>query len=171
MVKFKTDFLVEDYSTLCWIQARVPSIIMSILLALAFGFTGFAIANAAGLSWASPIIGIAVFLICYLLAYRSQKKSITKKAERRFSASATSDELELTITNEDITQISNSGATRLPWDDVYLVSESKDCYYVYLTKRKAFYFPKRSFETDTQKEEFLEYIRKYVPEKKIKIKN
>lgn len=171
MVKFKTDFLVEDYVTLCWMQAKVPSVIMSLLLALAFGFTGFAIANAARLSWVSPIIGLAVFGICYLLAYKSQKKNIMKKAERRFSASATSDELELTITNEDITQVSNSGDTRLPWADVYLVTESKDSYYVYLTKRKAFYFPKRSFTSDQQKEEFLEYIRKYVPQKKIKIKD
>ncbi len=171
MVKFKTDFLVEDYVTLCWMQAKVPSVIMSLLLAFAFGFTGFGIANAAGLSWVSPIIGIVVFGVSYLIAFRSQKKNIIKRAERRFSSSATSDELELTITNEDITQVSNSGDTRLPWADVYLVSESKDSYYVYLTKRKAFYFPKRSFTSDEQREEFLEYIRKYVPEKKIKIKD
>ena len=160
-MKFKTDFLFEDYATLCWYQAKIATSVLSVLLALAFGAVG---------SMFHLFIGIGVFVVALVLSYFIQKRSVKKRAERRFIAFGASSELTLEINEDEILQHSNSGETRLPWADVYSVRESDDCYYVFLTKRKAFYFPKRSFESDAHREEFLGYIRKYVAEKKIKIK-
>ena len=160
-MKFKTDFLVEDYTTLCWFQSRTVTIALAIALALAFGMT---------LAMLNVLVGIVVLVFGCPIIYLFQKRSIIKRAERRFAAFATSSELSLEISEDDITQQSNSGETRLPWQDVYAVRESEDSYYVFLAKKKAFYFPKRSFESEAHREEFLEYINKYVDAKKIKLK-
>ena len=160
-MKFKTDFLIEDYANLCWFQSKTATAVLAVLLALAFGGIGM---------MANFYIGIAVFVIVLPVSYFVQKRSVKKKAERRFLAFGASSELSLEINDDEILQYSNSGETRLPWADVYAVREGEDCYYVFLTKNKAFYFPKRSFESDAHKAEFLEYITKYVPEKKIKLK-
>lgn len=160
-MKFKTDFLIEDYANLCWFQSKTATAVLAVLLALAFGGIGM---------MANFYIGIAVFVIVLPGSYFVQKRSVKKKAERRFLAFGASSELSLEINDDEILQYSNSGETRLPWSDVYAVREGEDCYYVFLTKNKAFYFPKRSFESDAHKKEFLEYITKYVPEKKIKLK-
>ena len=162
-MKFKTDFLAEDYSTLCWFQAKRASIIVSLLVAAAFALT------LAGLSQVT-VVGIVAFAILFPIIYRMQKKNVIKKADRRFGAFGASSELELTVNDSEILQISNSGETRLPWEDVYSVCESDESYYVFLTKNKAFYFPKRSFDSKDQESEFLDYIKKYVPEKKVKLK-
>ncbi|MBR5543468.1 MAG: YcxB family protein [Oscillospiraceae bacterium] len=162
-MNFKTDFLAEDYSTLCWFQSRTPTIILSFFIAAAFAFTIGSLAT-------NIIIGAAVFAIAYLISYRVQKRGVEKRADKRFAAFATSSELDLTINDSEILQVSNSGETRLPWEDVYSVRESESSYYVFLTKNKAFYFPKRSFCSEAEKEKFLDYIRKNVSEKKIKLK-
>ncbi len=162
-MKFKTDFLLEDYANLCWFQAKTATMILAVLLALAFGGIAAAITQVL-------VIGMAVLVVLIPLSYFIQKRSVKKRAERRFLAFGASSELSLEINDDEILQYSNSGETRLPWEDVYAVREGKDCYYVFLTKRKAFYFPKRSFESDAHKEEFLGYISKHVDEKKIKLK-
>lgn len=163
-MKFKTDFLFEDYANLCWFQSKTATSVLAVLLALAFG------GMTAAITAPIIIIGIAVFVILLPVSYFVQKRSVKKRAERRFLAFGASSELSLEINDDEILQHSNSGETRLPWEDVYAVRESKDCYYVFLTKRKAFYFPKRSFESEAHKEEFLGYIKKHVAEKKIKLK-
>ena len=114
-------------------------------------------------------IGIALVLIFTPLICFLRKRGIIKKAEKRFVAYGASDELNLEIDDEEIRQTAASGETRLPWDDVYSVQESENCYYVFLTKRKAFYFPKRSFESAEQKSEFFTYIKKHVPINRIKL--
>ncbi len=160
-MKFKTDFLVEDYTTLCWFQARAISIVLAIALAIAFGMT---------LAMINVLVGIVVLVFGCPIIYLLQKRSITKRAERRFVAFATSSELSLELSKDDIIQQSNSGETRLAWQDVYAVRESEESYYVFLAKKKAFYFPKRSFESEAHREEFLKYINDYVDPKKIKLK-
>lgn len=162
-MKFKTDFLLEDYANLCWFQSKTATGILSVLLSLAFGGIALGITKVL-------VIGIAVLLVVLPVSYFVQKRSVKKKAERRFLAFGASSELSLEINDDEILQHSNSGETRLPWEDVYAVREGEDCYYVFLTKNKAFYFPKRSFESEAHKEEFLGYITKHVAEKKIKIK-
>lgn len=162
-MKFKTDFLAEDYSGLCWFQARPVSVLLSALLTLAIAFTVFGITN-------NAIIGFLLIIVCYPLMYFIQRRSVIKRADRRYGAFGASSELYLEIDDDEIRQSAASGDTRLPWADVYSVRESEECYYVFLTKRKAFYFPKRSFESEEHRREFLEYIKKYVPEKKVKLK-
>lgn len=165
-MKFKTDFLAEDYSGLCWFQAKTASRILAAGLSLALGLTlGSAVSGLLGI-----LIGIVIAGAVYPLLELWQKKSVKKRADKRFAAFSTSSELYLTINDDEILQNSNSGETRLPWADVYAVRESEESYYVFLTKRKAFYFPKRSFESDDAKTEFLGYITKHVPSNKIKLK-
>jgi len=160
---FKTDFIAEDYSTLCWFQAKRTAIIMSLLFALAFAFTFYGIST-------SVIIGAVVGILSFPIMMYFQKRHVIKRADTRFGAFGASSELYLEIDDDEIRQTAASGNTRLPWQDVYGVSESKDSYYVFLSKAKAFYFPKRSFESEEQKELFFDYVKKYVPQKKIKIK-
>lgn len=161
-MKFRTDFLLEDYSGLCWFQAKVVTVVLSALLAIALGATSAIFFGVTA--------GVALLVIGFPVIYWLRKRGVMRRAEKRFTAYSTSSELELTINEDEIIQLSNSGETRLVWGDVYAVSESKESYYVFLTKRKAFYFPKRSFETDEQRREFLSYIERFVPEKKVKIK-
>ena len=162
-MKFRTDFLAEDYSGLCWFQARAASTVLAALLALAIAFTFFGLSR-------NPIIGFLLFVIFFPIIYILRKRGVFKRAENRYVAFGASSELYLEIDEDEIRQSAASGETRLPWADVYSVRESEDSYYVFLTKRKAFYFPKRSFESEEQKNIFLSYIRKYVPAKKVKIK-
>ena len=170
-MEFRTDFTLDDYQCLCWFQAKTITRIMSVLIALAIGFTVVGIIGVMGImvKGLAFIVGIIVALISYPLLFKFQRRNVRKRAERRYSAFGASDELYLVIGDEDITQTSKGGDTRLPWEDVYAVRESETSYYVFLTKRKAFYFPKRSFESKEHKKEFLTYINKYVPEKKIKL--
>ncbi len=163
-MEFKTNFVAEDYSELCWFQSKGPTLLLAVLLGLAFGFMVFSLTM-------SLLIGVAVMIIAFVLSFVLWKRSIIKRADRRFGAFGASDMLYLKIDDDEILQTSNSGETRLPWEDVYAVMESENCYYVFLTKRKAFYFPKRSFESEEQKAKFFEYITKYVPLNKIKLKN
>ena len=160
-MKFKTDFLIEDYTTLCWFQSRTVSIFLTVALTIAFAMT---------LAMFNVLVGIFVLIVGGPIIYILQKRSVTKRAERRFIAFGASSELSLELSSEDIIQQSNSGETRLPWQDVYAVRESEDSYYVFLAKKKAFYFPKRSFESDAHREEFLGYINQYVDSNKIKLK-
>lgn len=162
-MKFKTDFLAEDYSGLCWFQAKLATIIISAGLALAFGFT------LAGIS-GSVLFGALLAIVLYPIIYFLRKRGVKSRAEKRFAATPTSDELELILNEDEIFQYSAKGEIRLPWADVYAVRESKDCYYVFLAKGKAFYFPKRSFESDARREEFLGYVNKYSPLGKVKLK-
>ena len=162
-MKFKTDFLAEDYSMLCWFQARLISTILAVLLALAFSFTIFSIIP-------NILLAIVIYLFLAPMCYWIQKLIVIRRADRRFGAFGTSSELYLEIDDDEIRQTSAKCETRLPWEDVYAVAESKECYYVFLTKRKAFYFPKRSFESEEHRALFIDYIKKHVPEKKIKIK-
>ena len=162
-MKFKSDFLAEDYSMLCWFQTRFWSTVLAVLLALAFSFTIFSFMQ-------NILIAICIYLFLAPMCYWIQKLIVIRRADRRFGAFGASSELYLEIDDDEIRQTSAKGETRLPWADVYSVAESKDCYYVFLTKRKAFYFPKRSFENEEHKALFIDYIKKYVPENKIKIK-
>ncbi len=165
-MNFKTDFLAEDYSGLCWFQAKAISRFLGVCISLAIGLSlGSAVSGLLGV-----IIGIVIAIAIYPLVWFIQKKSVKRRADRRFAAFGASSELDLTVNDDEILQISNSGETRLPWSDVYAVRESEESYYVFLTKRKAFYFPKRSFESDDAKAEFLGYVRKHVSPDKIKLK-
>jgi len=161
-MNFKTDFLLEDYSGLCWFQTKLVSTAMSVALSLAIGATVSVMTN--------MLIGIIVFVALTPAIYFLRKRGVMKRAERRFCAFPTSSELSIEISDEDILQHSNSGETRLPWEDVHAVRESEECYYVFLTQRKAFYFPKRSFESEEQRKEFLGYISEHVDAKKVKLK-
>ncbi len=162
-MKFRTDFLAEDYSGLCWFQTRALSTVLSALLSLAIAFTFFGLSH-------NPVIGFLLFVICFPIIYILRKRGVIKRAENRYAAFGASSELYLEIDDDEIRQSAASGETRLPWADVYAVRESEESYYVFLAKRKAFYFPKRSFLSEEQKNTFLSYIEKYVPAKKVKIK-
>ncbi len=162
-MNFNTDFRAEDYAELCWFQTKLATTVLSVALSVAFGATLAGFVH-------NILIGILFAVIVCPIIKHFQKRSVIKRANRRFGAFGTSSELNLVVNEDEILQISNSGETRLAWQDVYSVRESENSYYVFLTKRKAFYFPKRSFESEKQKREFLDYIGRYAPREKVKIK-
>ncbi len=162
-MKFHTDFLAEDYANLCWFQAKWISAVMAILLSIAFTITVFSIFPSVAV--------IALMAVFYPLIMWIEKLMVLRRANKRFCAFGTSSVLDLTLSKDDITQVCASGETRLPWQDVYAVRESESSYYVFLTKRKAFYFPKRSFENKEHEKQFIDMIFEYAPEKKIKLRN
>lgn len=162
-MKFHTDFLSEDYCELCWFQAKIVSSVMAFFLSLAFSLTAFSI-------YPNIIVAVVAMALLFPLILWISKILVKKRAEKRFAAFGTSSELDLTLSEDGIYQVAASGETRLPWDDVYSVQESEGSYYVFLTKRKAFYFPKRSFDGKEHEREFLDIIKEHVPEKSIKLK-
>ena len=163
MMKYKTDFLAEDYSGLCWFQLKGVSALLSILLSLALALMVLGVTK-------NIMIAALVVAISYPIILKIRKNGVIKRADRRYSSFGASSELYLEIDDDEIRQTAASGEVRLPWEDVYAVRESDTSYYVFLSSRKAFYFPKRSFESEEAKKEFIEYINKNVPKKKVKLK-
>lgn len=161
-MKFVTDFLIEDYRDLCWYQVEKPALWLSVLLTVAFSLT---------ITVFIKNIMIFMVLLCVLYPIVSAlvRHFILKRADRRFFAFGASSELSLDISDTGIVQTSNSGETELLWNDVFKVGESESAYYVFLTKRKAFYFPKRSFADSECEQSFISILKKHISDKKIKL--
>ncbi len=163
-MRFKTDFIDKDYMELCWYQVRGIGTILAVLLAMAFSFMISSLLE-------SLLALIILLAVLNPITHIAVRRYIKKRAQRRFIAFNVSSELVLDITEKGIVQMANSGETELLWEDVFMVGESKKSYYVFLTKRKAFYFPKRSFDTPECEKEFISILRKHVPGEKIKLKS
>ena len=68
-MKFRTDFLAEDYSGLCWFQVRTASTVLAALLALAIAFTFFGLSH-------NLIIGFLLFVIFFPIIYILRKRGV-----------------------------------------------------------------------------------------------
>ena len=75
-----------------------------------------------------------------------------------FNKTTVSREIKITIDDSEIVQESRTGETTLSWDDVYRVRNGKTCYFIFLNKNKAFYFPKRNFKDKDDEKLFCDYI-------------
>ncbi len=161
-MRFVTDFLIEDYRELCWYLVEKVALMLSVLLTIAFALT-------INLLIKNIMIFMVLLCVLYPIVRALVRHFILKRADRRFIAFGVSNELALDISDTGIVQTSNSGETELLWDDVFKVGESENCYYVFLTKRKAFYFPKRSFAEEESEQRFISILREHIPDKKIKL--
>jgi len=162
--KFKTDLTIKDYKSLCKLQAK-GSLIVAALAGGAF----IAIMLMRFLGDSVPLLVLTGIAGC-IAVYFAVWGYISWRATRIYSMSSVSDELELTLDDKGITQISQSGETELEWDDVYKVVEIRGCYFVFLTRNKAFYFPKRNFDSYEHEKEFVSWIAEKVHPGRINFK-
>lgn len=161
---FKTDLTLGDYKGLCKLQTKVSTLIGSLAGGLFIAFVFMRL-----LAWSALLI-TAVAVVGCVAVYLGIRFYINWRASRIYAMSNVSDLLTLTLNDEGITQQAQSGEIKLEWDDVYKVIEVKDCYFVFLTRNKAFYFPKRSFESKDREKLFVEWIVEKVHPGRIKFK-
>ncbi len=162
-MEFRTDFLLEDYKKICFFLLKKSAAILAFFIAAAVAFTAFSI-------FKSLAASCFIYVLLVPGVFSAEKYLIGKRAERRFFAFGTSSELSLSVSDTGIVQTSSFGETELLWEDVVRVCENDDCYYVFLTKKKAFYFPKRSFESREAEGRFLEIIKEKISKKKLFLK-
>lgn len=161
---FKTDLTLHDYKSLCKLQTKASTLIGS----LAGGFfVCFVFMRL--LAWSVPLLATVAFAGC-VIVYFAIRLYINWRASRIYAMSNVSDLLTLTLNDEGIIQQAQSGELKLEWDDVYKVVEVKDCYFMFLTRNKAFYFPKRSFESKDHEKLFVEWVVDKIHPGRIKFK-
>lgn len=163
-VVFKTDLRLEDYKSLCKLQTKVSTLIGAIAGGL---FIAFVLTRL--LAWSAPLLA-AVALAGCVVVYFCIRFYINWRASRIYAMSNVSDLLVLTLSDEGITQQGHRGEIKLEWDDVFKIVEDKGCYFVFLNRNKAFYFPKRSFEGAEHEKKFVEWVVEKVHPGRIKFK-
>lgn len=160
-MKFKTDLTYDDYLGLCWIKVNKLIYIIIIGVAAAVSYTIYP--RLKDSVWLLAIIAFGVIAAFYFL----MKFFVKWRATSVFSKSRVSAILDLTLDDEGIMQKSDFEEIKLSWADVYRIRENKECFFVFLNPAKAFYFPKRSFESKEQRERFIELIIEKVPPAKV----
>ncbi len=161
---FKTDLTLGDYKSLCKLQTKASTLVGSLAGGLFISFVFMRL-----LVWSAPLLAAVAVAGC-VIVYFAIRFYINWRASRIYAMSNVSDLLTLTLNEEGITQQGQRGEIKLEWDDVYKVAEVKDCYFVFLTRNKAFYFPKRSFESKECEKLFVEWVVEKVHPGRIKFK-
>ncbi|MBE6915048.1 MAG: YcxB family protein [Ruminococcaceae bacterium] len=159
---FKTDLTERDFIGLNWLMSKSSTYLFSVMLGLFFGGTLYAKMPDKLLQLI--LLAVVLFGVALTLGYiyiQRRSVSIYRRAD-------VSDELKLVLDDKGIVQTSNSGETELLWEDVFSVRKNRECYFVFLNPKQAFYFPKRNFEPN-QEAIFLELLGKSVDPKKMKI--
>lgn len=152
LMEFKTDFTFNDFLGLCLI--KVNKLIYFIIAAIAAAFCFTLYSRLRERVWLIAVIALAV-IVCGVYLMRLYVK---KRAKSVFQRNKVSNVLHLTLDDGGINQKSEYSETYLAWEDVYRVRENKDCFFVFLNKNTAFYFPKRSFESSETRKRFTEII-------------
>ena len=137
---FKTDLTEKDFIGLNWLMSRATIYLFSVAVGLFFGGTLYA--KMPDKVWQLILLAIVLFAVAALLGYcyiRRRSVSVYRRAD-------VSDELILVLDDHGILQTSDSGETELLWEDVFSVRKNRECYFVFLNPKQAFYFPKRNFE-------------------------
>jgi hypothetical protein len=152
LMEFKTDFTFNDFLGLCLI--KVNKLIYFIIAAVSAAFCATLYPRISGSIWLLAVI-VFVVIVCGVYLMRLYVK---KRAKSVFQRNKVSNVLHLTLDDGGINQKSEYSETYLAWEDVYRVRENKDCFFVFLNKNTAFYFPKRSFESSETRKRFTEII-------------
>ncbi len=161
---FKTDLTLEDYKSLCKLQTKASTLVGALAGGLFICFVFMRL-----LAWSAPLLATVAIVGC-VAVYFGIRFYINWRASRIYAMSNVSDLLTLTLNNEGITQQAQSGEIKIEWDDVYKVVEVKGCYFVFLNRNKAFYFPKRSFESAEREKLFVEWVVEKVQPGRVKFK-
>lgn len=101
------------------------------------------------------------FLIILILSFQINKNFTSNKLLQ--------DELNYTINNEYFEVHSINTNSKLTWDKIYKVAESKHLFAIYISKAQAFLLPKHHLNTD-QYNTIKNIIKNALPEKKLAIK-
>ncbi len=161
---FTTDLSIDDYKRLCKLRTRASVVISS----LAGG--AFIYITLMRFFQNSPIVHALVGIIGCIVVYCGVNLYIMLRAKKIYNMTAVSEQLNINFSDKGIVQRSQNGETELEWDEVFKVIEDKKCYFVFLTRSKAFYFPKRNFDSHEHEREFIEWIVEKVRPEKIKFK-
>lgn len=73
------------------------------------------------------------------------------------------------ITSESISVSSERSNAIIKWDEVYSFRESKEAYYIFIAKTKAYLIPKR-FLDDAAAQELRQLVTSNLPPKKVKLR-
>lgn len=149
---FKTDLKLEDFKELSWLLVKKSMLFLVLLIDLFFCYTMY---KPLGKNF---LILSAVFVALFIALYYFEKFYINWKAKKIFNANTVSREITLTLSETGIVQESRKGETELLWEDVLRVCSSKNLYFVFLNKKQAFYFPKRSFKDRDDEKMFCDLI-------------
>ena len=159
---FKTDLTERDFIGLNWLMSKPAIYLFSAMLGLFFGGTLFV---------KMPdkfILLILLAVVLFFVAAMFGRLYIRRRSVSVYRRANVSSELKLVLDEKGIVQTSDSGENELLWEDVFSVRKNRECYFVFLNPKQAFYFPKRNFEPK-QEDAFLELVSKSVDPKKLKI--
>ena len=149
---FKTDLLFEDYMEL---NKMIIGKMMLFLVIAIDAFFCYMIFERIGRSIPlAALIFAGLFVVLYYLEWYFVKW----RAKKIFGKTTVSREIKITMDDNEIVQESRTGETILAWNDVYRVRSGKTCYFIFLNKNKAFYFPKRNFKDKDDERLFCDYI-------------
>jgi len=149
---FKTDLQFSDYMEL---NKMVIGKMMLALVVAIDAFFCYMIFDRIGRS--IPLVAL-IFAGLFAVLYFLEWYFVRWRAKKIFNKTTVSREIKITMDDNEIVQQSRTGETILSWDDVFRVKNGKTCYFVFLNKNKAFYFPKRNFKDKEDEQIFCEYI-------------
>lgn len=161
---FTTDLSLDDYKRLCKLRTKA-SVIISALAGGAFIYI-----TLMRFFQNSKLLHLLVGVLGCVIVGFGVNLYIMLRAKKIYNMSTVSEQLSISFSEKGILQKSQNGDTELEWDDVFKVVEDKKCYFVFLTRSKAFYFPKRNFNSPEHEKEFVEWIVEKVRPEKIKFK-
>nr|WP_272507525.1 YcxB family protein [Clostridium aestuarii] len=67
----------------------------------------------------------------------------------------------LSVTEEGITSVNNSGESKTNWSSVEKITETKKHIYIYISAINAYIIPVRAFKNENEKGEFLNILKQY----------
>ncbi len=149
---FKTDLNLEDFKELSWLLVKKSMIFLVLCIDLFFCYTMYKPLGK------NLLILAAIFVVLFIALYFFEKVYINWRAKKIFNANTVSREITLTLSDTGILQTSRKGETELLWKDVLKVCSTKNIYFIFLNKKQAFYFPKRSFKDRDDEKQFCDII-------------
>ena len=149
---FKTDLRFQDFLELNWLVVKKSMILLVLAIDAFFCYSIF---NTVGRNLA---ILAAIFVVLFIAIYYMEYFFIRWRSKKVFNATTVSREITITLSDTGIVQVSRKGENELSWENVFRVNATKNCYYVFLNKKQAFYFPKRSFKDKDDEKLFCDFI-------------
>lgn len=159
---FKTDLTFSDYMELN--KMVIGKMMLALVIAID-AFFCYMIFDRIGRS--IPLVAL-IFAGLFAVLYYLEWFFVKWRAKKIFNKTTVSREIKITMDDDEIVQESRTGETVLKWDDVFRVRGGKTCYFVFLNKNKAFYFPKRNFKDKEDEQLFCDYIIRNVKPFKVK---
>lgn len=114
--------------------------------------------------WAS-IFGIT-YILWVVFYPRYFMKTVQRNIEKLMNEGHTKSMLgehSLTLTDEGVIEKNNSGETKTNWSSIEKIVQTDEHLYIYIDSIKAYIVPIKAFKGESEKQYFLNEIRKYRP--------